>query len=108
MSDFVQNGVIATLHKLTERPVEALEAELAAFSERHPMVLVLPSLFSELEGQALPRIVQALKEVPYLSEIVVGPTPSSFSTLGSSSRHCPSEFAFSGTMAPDCESSMRS
>ena len=72
MSDFVQNGVIATLHKLTQRPVEALEAELVAFSERHPMVLVLPSLFSELEGQALPRIVQALKEVPYLSEIVVG------------------------------------
>ena len=34
--------------------------------------LVLPSLFSELEGQALPGIIDELKQVPYLSEIVIG------------------------------------
>ncbi|MEJ2681053.1 MAG: glycosyl transferase, partial [Gammaproteobacteria bacterium] len=34
--------------------------------------LILPSLFSELEGPALSRIVQELKSVDYLSEIVIG------------------------------------
>jgi glucosyl-3-phosphoglycerate synthase len=36
------------------------------------MGLLLPSLFSELEGDALYNIVQQLKTVPYLSEIVIG------------------------------------
>jgi glucosyl-3-phosphoglycerate synthase len=72
MSDFLQNGVITTLHNLTRRPVEELEAELKGFSRRLPMTLILPSLYSELSGPALPRIVEELKGVGYLSEIVVG------------------------------------
>lgn len=36
------------------------------------MGLVLPSLFSELEGPALSGIVEELSKVPYLSEIVIG------------------------------------
>ena len=36
------------------------------------MGLILPSLFSELEGDAFPDIVDHLSEVPYLSEIVIG------------------------------------
>jgi len=72
MSDFLQNGVITTLHNLTDRPVEELEAELKRFARRLPMTLVLPSLYSELSGPALPRIVEALKPVEYLAEIVVG------------------------------------
>tara|TARA_R110000787_G_scaffold75748_7_gene167590 strand:- start:7402 stop:8517 length:1116 start_codon:yes stop_codon:yes gene_type:complete len=36
------------------------------------MSLVLPSLFSELEGIALPNIVDHLCQVPYLGEIIVG------------------------------------
>ena len=36
------------------------------------MTLVLPSLFSELQGDALPAIVEQLAAVPYLSEIVIG------------------------------------
>jgi glucosyl-3-phosphoglycerate synthase len=72
MSDFMQNGVITTLHRLGERPLETLEAELVEFGRSRPMTLVLPSLYSELEGPALPRIVDALAEVPYLEEIVIG------------------------------------
>lgn len=72
MADFYQNGIITTLHNLAERPVEELEQELMGFSERRPMGLILPSLYSELQGPALERIVQELQQVPYLSQVVIG------------------------------------
>lgn len=72
MADFHQNGIITTLHSLSERPIEELESEILSFSQRRPLGLLLPSLFSELEGEALPHIVEQLKEVPYLSQIVIG------------------------------------
>ncbi|POP53417.1 glycosyl transferase [Zhongshania marina] len=72
MGDFYQNGIITTLHNLVDRPVEDLEAELLKFSERRPMALVLPSLFSELEGDALPAIIDEIAKVKYIDEIVIG------------------------------------
>lgn len=72
MSDFFQNGTVTTFHNLTDRPVESLEEELMKFSETRDMGLILPSLFSELEMPALKNIVEELKKVPYLSEIVIG------------------------------------
>ena len=72
MADFFQNGVIANLHNLTNRSVDSLEAELKGFSRSNPMALVLPSLYSELEQPALEGMLQSLKEVDYLSEVVVG------------------------------------
>lgn len=72
MTDFFQNGTITTLHNLSKRSLEDYEQELLAFSEKRPMGLLLPSLYSELEGEALPLIVSELQKVPYLSEIVIG------------------------------------
>lgn len=72
MGDFYQNGIITTLHNLSDRPLEDLENELVRFSRTRPMSLVLPSLFSELQGEALPNIIQHLKQVPYLNEVVIG------------------------------------
>lgn len=72
MGDFYQNGIITNFHNLTKRPVEELEKELLYFSKQRPMSLVLPSLYSELEGEALPGIIDELEKVPYLSEIVIG------------------------------------
>ena len=72
MADFYQNGIVTTMHNLAQRSNEDLEAELTTFSKTRPMGLILPSLFSELEGDALPAIVDHLCEVPYLSEIVIG------------------------------------
>ena len=72
MGDFYQNGIITTLHNLSRRPLSELEAELMRFSRQRPMALVLPSLFSELEGPALGNIVDELTHVPYLEEIVIG------------------------------------
>ena len=72
MADFYQNGIVTTLHNLSERPVEDLENELVEFSKKRPMALILPSLFSELEGTALPNIIEHIAKVPYLSQIVIG------------------------------------
>ncbi len=82
MSDFYQTGMVATLHRLGSPNVEGLEESLLAFSRTRGVTLVLPSLFSELEGPALGSIVQELSEVRYIREIVVtlGPaTPAEFS-----------------------------
>ncbi len=72
MGNFYQNGVITTLHNLTRRPLSELEEELERFSSRSPMSLVLPSLFSELEGPALGPIIEEISKVNYLNEIVIG------------------------------------
>ncbi|BBN59344.1 glycosyl transferase [Hydrogenovibrio marinus] len=72
MGDFFQNGTVTTFHNLTDRPVEELERELLNFSQSKPLGIILPSLFSELEGPALKHIVSELKKVPYLSQIVIG------------------------------------
>lgn len=72
MGDFHQNGNIATLHNLSDRPVEALESDLIEFSRHRPMGLVIPSLYSELATPALENIVRELSRVPYLNEIIIG------------------------------------
>ena len=72
MGDFHQNGIITTLHNLNRRPLAELEYELQVFSRLRPMTLILPSLYSELEGPALPGIIKELQQVPYLNQIVIG------------------------------------
>ena len=71
MSDFFQNGQIVTLHRLTDRSLEELESELIENARKRQLALVLPSLYSELETPALPNIIEELKEVRYVNEIVV-------------------------------------
>jgi glucosyl-3-phosphoglycerate synthase len=72
MSDFYQVGVVATFHRLGPQNVDRLEEELSWYSHERPIALLLPCLYSELEGDALPAIVRQLKQVKYLKEIVVG------------------------------------
>ncbi|MEM7473381.1 MAG: glycosyl transferase [Planctomycetota bacterium] len=72
MADYAQNGVIGTLHNLRNKSLEGLESELHDFSVESPMTLLLPCLFSELEGPAMGPIVEELKHATYLEEIIVG------------------------------------
>lgn len=72
MGDFHQNGMITILHNLSRQPVEELESQLNQFSKKLPLGLVLPSLFSELEGPALAHIVGEVAKVTYLDQIVIG------------------------------------
>ena len=72
MADFYQNGTVTTLHNLAQRDPLDMADELLTFSKTRSLGLMLPSLFSELEGKALPDIINKIKDVKYLSEIVIG------------------------------------
>lgn len=71
MSDFFQNGVIATFHKLGEFNLERIEKELGDFSQARPIALVLPSLYREFLSGALPKIMEKLRRVNYVKQIVL-------------------------------------
>lgn len=72
MADSFQTGKITTLHNIVRRPLEDLEAELLQFSRQRRLGLILPALYSELERPALAKIVDELKKVNYLGQIVIG------------------------------------
>lgn len=71
MSDFYQNGVVTVLHRLGQPNIDQLEQELERYAHATPIALVLPSLYAELERPALQHIVDTLRDVRYLNEIVV-------------------------------------
>ncbi len=72
MADFHQTGSVATLHRLIGYDYQEIERRLVQFSQGRRITLILPSLFSELEGPALAEIIGHLKDVPYLDQIVIG------------------------------------
>ena len=72
MSDFSQNGIISTLHDFGTKSVKEIEKDLKKFSRERKMELILPSLYSELEGDALPRIVSEISKTNYLNHIIIG------------------------------------
>lgn len=71
MSDFFQNGVITTLHRLGSAPPDKVEAELRLHSRTNPVTLIIPCLITELERHAIRKIVEELTQVDYLEEIVI-------------------------------------
>lgn len=72
MGDFYQSGLVTTLHNYRTSKVEDIEARLEKFVINRPVSLILPSLFSELEGPALKNIVKELSKVKYINEIIIG------------------------------------
>ena len=75
MSDFYQTGVVATFHRLGKLNLDKIESELTWYAQERPIALVLPSLYSELEGEALKGIVRELTKVKYIKEIIVALGP---------------------------------
>jgi len=72
VGDYFQNGPITTLHDFGMRTTEELDAQLVEWGKDQPMSLIIPSLFSELEGPALSHIVDQLTQVPWLDQIIIG------------------------------------
>ncbi|WP_424932382.1 glycosyl transferase [Amaricoccus macauensis] len=72
MADFHQNGFVATLHNLRSTDTAKLTAELDGFARTRKITLILPSLFSELEGDALPHIIDELSGASFVNRIVIG------------------------------------
>lgn len=71
MSDFYQTGVVSTFHRLGKANLKRMDQELMEFNQQRPIALVLPSTYDELEGPALKHIIEEIKQIPYLNEIVV-------------------------------------
>ena len=78
MTDFYQNGIFTTLHDFKTKNLETIEAELKLFSGYRPIELILPSLYSELEGPALKNIVKEISEVDYINHVIIGLDKDSF------------------------------
>ncbi len=72
MGEFSQNGVVANLHDFSTRTTYQIEKDLEKFSKTRPMELILPCLYSELEGDALPKIVNEISKTKYLNHIIIG------------------------------------
>ena len=72
MSDFFQNGIVSTLHDFGTKSTSVIEKDLLKFSKERKMELILPCLYSELEGTALPNIVEEISKTKYLDHIIVG------------------------------------
>ena len=72
MSDFSQNGIISTLHDFGTKSTKQIEKELLSFSKERKMELILPCLYSELNGDALPKIVSEIAKTNYLHHIIIG------------------------------------
>jgi glucosyl-3-phosphoglycerate synthase len=79
MGDFFQGGEITTLHKLGKGNLERAEFELQEFARKRPIALILPCLHTDLKSQALKVIIEELKNVNYIRELIValGPTEKS-------------------------------
>jgi glucosyl-3-phosphoglycerate synthase len=71
MSDFYQSGIVATLHRLGNHKLEVLEQQLESFADQQPIALVLPALFSDFDGPAMPGILAELERVSYLRQVVL-------------------------------------
>ncbi len=71
MPDFYQHRLVTTLHRLTETNLEEQEKRLCEYAAERPLTLVIPSLFSEMEGAALPRILETLARVGFVEEVVL-------------------------------------
>lgn len=71
MADFHQSGVVATFHRLGAANMERMTAELTEFNKSRPLALVLPTTPQELDSEAQRKIIDNLKRVPYLNEIVI-------------------------------------
>lgn len=72
MADYHQLGSVATLHNFADVKLEELESQLRGFTSNRKVTLILPSLFSELETDALAGILDELAGADYINHIIIG------------------------------------
>ena len=71
MPDFHQPVQLPTLHHLAETRLEEREELVSLMAKKRPVALVVPALASELEREALPRILRAINQAPYVSQVIL-------------------------------------
>ncbi len=72
MGDFYQNSEVTTLHNLRNKSLEDLEKELIEFNKQRPIGLIIPCSYNEILTSSFNGIINTLKTIPYLSEIIIG------------------------------------
>ena len=77
MGSFYQNGIVANLHDFSygtslKGNYTKIESDLIKFSKVNPMELILPCLFSEISGKALPKIIDEINKTKFLNHVVIG------------------------------------
>ncbi len=71
MPDFHQPILLPTLHHLADTKLEEREALLESCSKKKPVALVIPALYGELEGRALPRMLEQLARSRYVKRVII-------------------------------------
>ena len=71
MSDFYQHRLVTTLHQLADPNFNDQQEQLKEYTKEKPITLVMPALYSEVEGPALPRILDHLEKVEFINEVVI-------------------------------------
>ena len=71
MSDFYQHRLITTLHQLANPSFNDQQEQLKEYTKEKPITMVMPALYSEVEGPALPRILDHLEKVEFINEVVI-------------------------------------
>ena len=71
MSDFHQRGPITTLPRLVASHAERRERELVGFVQSRPLILIIPSLITELDEPALASMIPEIRKAPYIDTVVI-------------------------------------
>ncbi len=71
MSDFFQNGQITTFHILGNKGKDKIKNELIEFSKSRKISLIIPVLYSDYIRPAMKNILEILKSVEYLNQIIL-------------------------------------
>lgn len=71
MGDFFQNGEVTVLHRFNTTTLEKIEADIEQYARLRPVALILPTTPIEMRGTALPKIVNQLKNIKYINQIIV-------------------------------------
>ena len=71
MSDFYQHRLVTTLHQLADPNFDDQQEQLKRYTKDKPITLVMPALYSEVEGPALPGILDHLEKVEFINEVVI-------------------------------------
>lgn len=71
MPDFLQNGIITTLHDLGTANRDHLERTLEKAARDYPLGLVLPVTAGDMRAEPFANIVAQLQEVGYIEQIII-------------------------------------
>jgi glucosyl-3-phosphoglycerate synthase len=71
MADFFQHAQLPTLQQLAVADSSHQDAELLKWSANRPILLLLPALKAEFDRPALPRMLDAIASIPWVSEVLL-------------------------------------